>query len=66
MDAQVIRRARELTKESQATFGERFGVDQATAHRWETNGPPKRGSARKALERELKDIFSQHGLEVPT
>ncbi|WP_448031515.1 helix-turn-helix domain-containing protein [Bradyrhizobium liaoningense] len=56
MDAQVIREAREKVGESQAAFAERFGVDQATVHRWETLGPPKRGAGRKALERELSAI----------
>lgn len=60
MDAQLIRRARELTGESQATFGARFGVDQSTAHRWETEGPPSRGPGRMALQREVDAIFSAH------
>lgn len=53
MNAQLIREAREKVRESQAAFGQRFGVDQSTVHRWETQGPPKHGPARKALEREL-------------
>jgi len=56
MDAQLIRDAREKVGESQAAFGARFGVDQSTVHRWETQGPPTRGPARKALERELSVI----------
>lgn len=56
MDAQLIREARETVQESQAAFGARFGVDQSTVHRWETNGPPSHGPARKALERELAEI----------
>jgi DNA-binding transcriptional regulator YiaG len=56
MDAQLIREAREKVGESQASFGERFGVDQSTVHRWETQGPPRHGPARKALERELSLI----------
>lgn len=56
MDAQLIREAREKVNESQAAFGERFGVDQSTVHRWETKGPPTGGPARKALERELAEI----------
>lgn len=59
MDAQLIRRAREHVGESQQVFGARFGVDQSTAHRWETIGPPSRGPARKAIERELAEIFSK-------
>jgi DNA-binding transcriptional regulator YiaG len=56
MNAQLIREAREKVGESQRAFAERFGVDQSTLHRWETDGPPTRGPARKALERELAEI----------
>jgi DNA-binding transcriptional regulator YiaG len=56
MDAQLIRSARERVGESQAAFAERFGVDQSTVHRWETAGPPSRGPARKAIEREISAI----------
>ena len=59
MNAQLIRQAREKVGESQAAFGERFGVDQSTVHRWETQGPPKYGPARKALERELSQIATE-------
>lgn len=52
----MIREARERVGESQAVFGERFGVDQSTIHRWETNGPPTKGPGRRALERELLSI----------
>lgn len=61
MDAQLIRKARELAGESQAVFGARFGVDQSTAHRWETEGPPSRGPGRMALQREIDAIFAEHG-----
>lgn len=54
--AEMIRTAREGVGESQTKFGERFGVDQSTVHRWETEGPPTRGPARKAIERELAAI----------
>lgn len=56
MDAQLIRKAREQVGESQAAFGARFGVHQTTVDRWETSGPPSRGPARMALEREIADI----------
>jgi DNA-binding transcriptional regulator YiaG len=64
MDAQMIRRARELTGESQSAFGARFGVDQSTAHRWETEGPPSRGPGRMALTREVQAIFQAHGEQM--
>lgn len=35
-----IKTARKQLGESQAAFGQRFGVDQSTIHRWEQNGPP--------------------------
>lgn len=37
-----IRRLRKLLGESQAVFGERFGVEQATVSRWEKGEPVKR------------------------
>lgn len=43
--AKQIRAARESAGETQAEFGRRFGVDQSTIHRWETDGVPNRGSA---------------------
>lgn len=48
-----IRTARERAKESQGEFGRRFGVDQSTIHRWETVGPPRRGSAIVLIEQFL-------------
>ncbi len=41
---------------SQAAMAEHFGVDQATISRWETNGAPKNGAARKLLERLWNDV----------
>lgn len=64
MNAQMIRKARELTGESQAAFGARFGVDQSTAQRWETQGPPNRGPGRMALLREVEAIFAAHGKQL--
>lgn len=54
----MIRRAREKTGESQMAFGARFDVDQSTVHRWETEGPPKRGPARAAVQREVEAILA--------
>ena len=53
--AELIRSARERLGESQAAFGERFGVNQSTVDRWETNGPPSRGTARRVIERFLSE-----------
>ncbi|MCP1832789.1 MULTISPECIES: DNA-binding transcriptional regulator [Bradyrhizobium] len=60
MDAQLIRKARELTGESQAVFGARFGVDQSTVHRWEIGGPPSRGAAKIMVTREVEAILAAH------
>lgn len=54
-----IKAARLALKESQAAFASRFGVDQATVHRWEANGLPKRGAAPKAVEKLLEDLKGQ-------
>ena len=51
-----IRRARERLGETQARFATRFGVNQATIHRWEARGVPTRGTAEKAVERVLSEI----------
>lgn len=51
-----VREARLRVHESQADFGERFGVDQSTIHRWETGGVPRRGPARVAIKQVLAAI----------
>jgi DNA-binding transcriptional regulator YiaG len=48
-----IKAVRKSFEESQAVFALRFGVDQATIHRWETKGMPKSGPARIMLDRLL-------------
>lgn len=55
---EMVKAARERLAESQAAFAERFGVDQSTVHRWETEGPPERGAAGKMLELVLTEIGS--------
>lgn len=59
--ADRIRSARQSLGESQAAFGERFGVNQSTVDRWETNGAPTRGTARWAIERFLDEIQAREG-----
>jgi DNA-binding transcriptional regulator YiaG len=53
---EMVKAAREGLKETQAAFAERFGVNQATVHRWETDGPPERGAAGKAIELVLAEL----------
>jgi DNA-binding transcriptional regulator YiaG len=54
--ADMVKSARTGLGESQAAFGERFGVNQSTVHRWETEGPPEGGAAGKAIERVLSEL----------
>lgn len=54
--SEAIKTARERAGESQARFAERFGVNQSTIHRWETDGPPSSGTARKMLEQVVSQI----------
>jgi DNA-binding transcriptional regulator YiaG len=55
-----IKAARLRLCENQTEFAKRFGVDQATVHRWETKGLPARGAARVAVEN-LLDSLSPAG-----
>ena len=41
--AMEIKRVRESLRESQAKFGERFGVTQQAVGLWERGKPPRRG-----------------------
>jgi DNA-binding transcriptional regulator YiaG len=52
-------KARKAVGETQTTFAARFGVDQSTVHRWETNGVPDRGTAAFAVEHVIREIESQ-------
>lgn len=56
---EVLKKVRSDLGESQTTFAERFGVDQATVSRWETEGPPDRGMAAKLIERVLGDLSAE-------
>lgn len=55
-DSELIRAARKRVGESQEEFAKRFGVDQTTIHRWETEGVPARGPTRMTIERVLADL----------
>ena len=46
-----IKKMRERLGESQTEFANRFGVNQSTVHRWETEGLPSAGAARMAVEK---------------
>lgn len=52
----ALKKIRGDLSESQTTFAERFGVDQATVSRWESEGPPDRGMAAKLIARVLDDL----------
>lgn len=56
VSAEDLKALRIRLGESQTRFGERFGVTQATLHRWETEGPPSRGAAGKAIELVLSEL----------
>ena len=53
-----LKAARERLTESQAVFAARFGVDQSTLHRWETDGPSDRGPAKTLIEKTLYELES--------
>jgi DNA-binding transcriptional regulator YiaG len=58
MTGAQIKKIREDRRETQVAFGARFGVDQSTIHRWETNGITDRGVTRLAIERVLSELKS--------
>ena len=62
-DAVQIKEMRASLGESQVFFAARFGVDQSTVHRWETDAPPKRGPALLAL-RSLRDELAKKASEA--
>lgn len=51
-----VRALRNSLNESQAAFAERFGVDQSTVARWEIDGLPTRGTARRAVEKLAEEL----------
>jgi DNA-binding transcriptional regulator YiaG len=55
IEAADIKRAREQVGETQAVFARRFGIDQSTLHRWETDGP-RTQSARVLAEYVLQNL----------
>lgn len=52
----ALRLARERVRETQAVFAARFGVNQSTIHRWECEGPPETGTARKLIEQVMSAL----------
>ena len=56
-----IKKLRQHRKWTQEKMGEHFGVDKATVWRWENEGIPARGVARKAIEREWESVQSEMG-----
>lgn len=56
LSADDIKNARAKTRETQAKFAERFGVDQSTIHRWEQDGPPQTGPAARGIEVIIEEL----------
>jgi DNA-binding transcriptional regulator YiaG len=54
--SEEIKAIREKLGETQAAFAERFGVDQATVHRWETRGLPTRTLTQRAIKAVLAQL----------
>jgi len=50
-----IKATRQALAESQTQFAERFGVDQATIHRWEARGLTGRGPS-KLIEEAIRGL----------
>lgn len=51
-----VKQLRFFLRETQTEFAKRFGVNQATIHRWETMGVPKHGTARVAMDNLLMEL----------
>jgi DNA-binding transcriptional regulator YiaG len=58
LSAAAIRATREQLGENQAKFAKRFGVNQCTISRWETEGLPTKGVA-KLIERAIRELRGQ-------
>lgn len=56
ISGETLRAVRASLGESQTAFADRFGVDQGTVSRWETDGPPESGPAAKLIERVLSEL----------
>lgn len=54
--AEHIKKIRSDRRETQGEFGAHFGVDQATIHRWESNGISSRGVTAVAVEKMLQSL----------
>lgn len=53
LNIRQLREARNWTRQEMANY---FGVNLTTILRWENNGIPSRGVARRAIERELANL----------
>ncbi len=60
MTGEQIKAARKALKETQGAFAARFGVDQSTIHRWETEGVPERGVTAIAVRQVLDSLPAPH------
>lgn len=55
--ASEIKSIRNRLEETQAVFGQRFGVDQSTIHRWETDGVPEGGTSQMLVSLVLSELI---------
>ena len=59
LTSEEIKKARLDLGETQAAFASRFGVNQATVHRWENGRIPDKGAAPMAIEKFLESLKGQ-------
>lgn len=63
--AELLRNTRNRLGETQAVFAKRFACDQATIHRWETDGPPQSGLSAKAIGMVMAEIEAESPPSAP-
>jgi len=56
-----IKALRDRRGETQAQFAQHFGVSRTTIIKWEADGPPNMGPARKLLELVMAKLGGKNG-----